>query len=185
MANHVQLYNNLPSLQEAQARFHNRQEIFEKLSPLLTRFSNKYGVCLVHRHCILDEGEKMVATGNVTQPQRDIEVHPLRWLATGEPFEFTTDVTEPPPRELLESFQQIVGNQNILGLFYVHERDRTGGVLAERTEGRKNIVQIIPQPNSNSIVTGWINGQNGLVALLTCPGDIHSGDIHWSKEPST
>ena len=112
MDDHVQLYNSLPSLQESQARFRNRQEIFEKLSPLLSRFSNKYGVCLVHRHCTLEEGEKMVATGGISSPQRDAKCHPLRWLATGEPFEFTTEVTEPPPRELLESFRQIVGSQS-------------------------------------------------------------------------
>ena len=101
------LYNSLPSVDDADKKFINRDQIFSKIAPLLAAYDNKFGLCLVHRHCSLEDGEIMVATGNVTQPERNVECYPERWLATGEPYEFNRTPRPSPPRELFEEFQKM------------------------------------------------------------------------------
>lgn len=165
------LYNSLPSIGDADKKFVNRSQIFSKLSPLLAAHENKFGVCLVHRHCSLEEGEMMVATGNISQPERNVQCYPERWLATGEPYEFTRKPTRLPPQELLEEFQRIVHGVDVLGLFYIHDGDHLGGITIERTEGRKNIVEIVPRDYSSSstgIATGWLPGPDGNTMLCEC-----------------
>ncbi len=107
MTTHEELYNGLSSVEDASYRLGNPKEILEKLTPVFEKYGDKFGVCLVHRHCTLDEGEKMVADGDISQPERDIECYPERWLASGEPYEFTRKPTESPPLELLEKFKEV------------------------------------------------------------------------------
>lgn len=54
-----------------------------QISAIATRYSQnlnhsllQFGVCLVHRHCDLQEGEMMVATGNFSQPAKDVQCYP-------------------------------------------------------------------------------------------------------------
>jgi len=180
----AELYNSLPSIDEANSKFVNRDHIFSELAPLFAAYGNKFGVCLVHRHCTLEEGELMVATDNVSQPERDVQCYPERWLATGEPYEFTRTPTQSPPQGLLEEFRKIVhGMLDVLGLFYMEDRDHSGGVFVERTEGRKNIVEVVPHGHSsNDISTGWLPGleKNGIV--YTCSPAGH-GIVYTCSPP--
>jgi hypothetical protein len=176
-------YNRLPPLLEADMKFVNRDELFAKLRPLLAKYENKFGVCLVHRHCKLEPGEMMVATGNVCQPERDVQCYPDHWLGTGEPYEFNRDPTPSLPEGLLKEFQKMVGSVEVLGLFFVRDESEDCLVL-ERTEGRKNIVEIIPNSPSTTrtradklITTGWLLGQriNSAYECTLCVGsDPHT-----------
>jgi hypothetical protein len=175
MATLTTLYNSLPSVVEADRKFLCRDQIFSKLSSLLAAYGNKFGVCLVHRHCELEDGEMMVATGNITQPERNVECYPERWLATGEPYEFNRNPTRSPPRELFEEFQKIVDAVDVLGLFYIQDEQRLAGVSVERTEGRKNIVEIVLPVRShtsisspNAISTGWLPGYSTMQLCCQC-----------------
>jgi hypothetical protein len=179
------LYNSLPSLREADKQFVNRDQILSQLAPLLVEHGNKFGVCLVHRHCKLDSGEVMVATGNVCQPERNVQCNPDRWLATGEPFEFTREATRPPPQKLLKDFRKIVGDIKVLGLFYIQEGD--DGITLERTEGRRNISEKIshddstrrPRDAENTTAAGWRTGANGMpTSCYQCASCIGSGPSH-------
>lgn len=175
------LYNSLPLVKEAHEKFVNRDQIFSKLVPLLASYENRFGVSLVHRHCTLEEGEMMVANGNISQPERNVSCYPDRWLATGEPYEFTRKQTCSPPQGLLEEFQKIVGVTEVLGLFYVQYEDHSesGGVSVERTEGRMNIVEILPQDHSISLIpTGWLllanrDGSHRHAAEGSCNQNTH------------
>jgi len=172
MATVAALYNSLPSINEADNKFVERDRIFSQLAPLLAAYEHKFGVCLVHRHCTLEEGEMMVATENISQPERDVQSYPERWLATGEPYEFTRKPTRSPPPRLLEVFQKIVRGVDVLGLFYIQDEDCLGGLTRERTEGRKNIVEIVPHGHlshaSESIETGWLPGPYEKYTMACC-----------------
>ncbi|KJA21279.1 hypothetical protein HYPSUDRAFT_42128 [Hypholoma sublateritium FD-334 SS-4] len=150
-------YNALPSIEVADRLFTDRNEMLEKLGPILQQYGkNEFGVCLVHRHCELEEGERMVADGNVSQPEKDAkDAYPLRWLATGEAYEFNRNDTPSPSDELFRSFRSVVGNTAVLGLFYI--RDKViDGVELERTDGRKNITKIVPSDHpQKTITTAW------------------------------
>ncbi|TDL29941.1 hypothetical protein BD410DRAFT_780446 [Rickenella mellea] len=143
MSTYVEMYNSLPTLGEADDLFVHRDTIFAKLAPLLSKYNHQFGVCLVHAHCQLDIGEKMVATGNICEPRDSsspIDHYPERWLKSGEPFEFTTNPTPTPPPDLFSEFQKIIGDVAVLGLYFAD--GPAGGVKRiEWTEGRKNITR--------------------------------------------
>lgn len=174
-------YNGLLDIDTAHKLFTNRDEIFGKLGPVLQQYgNNKFGVCIVHRHCQLEEGERMVATGNVSQPESDGPAYPERWLATGEAYEFSREETTSPSEELLENFRHIVGDINVLGLCYVRD-EKIDGVMLERTEDRSNITNIIPfDAVQNAITTAWyprfvetqtsgkLHGTTVFYSLTTC-----------------
>ena len=149
-------YNNLLYVDTASKLFSNRDEILGQLGPVLKQYgNNKFGVCLVHRHCMLEEGEMMVSSGNVCQPERDGAAYPERWLATGEAYEFNREETTSPSEELLENFRRVVGDSKVLGLFYIRG-ERLDGIMLERTEGRRNITNIIPfSALENALTTAW------------------------------
>ena len=100
MTTMASLYNSLPSLEEATNKFTNRAHIFSKLASLLSKYEHKFGVCLVHVHCKLEESEIMVASGHVSQPECNVDCYPVCWLASGEPYEFTKEPIVTPPPEL-------------------------------------------------------------------------------------
>lgn len=185
------LYNSLPLIHEANKKFVNRDQIFAKLAPLLSAYDNQYGVCLVHRHCKLEEGEMMVAStsGMVSQPERNVECYPERWLATGEPYEFTRKPTRAPPQKLLEEFQKIVqvDGVDVLGLFYIQAEDGKGGVnLVERTEGRTNIMEILPfDENADNISTAWcLDMESPVHSVMKCSHQCNVTHHPLKPEPS-
>ena len=137
--------------------FVDRTQLFSKLAPLLAAYQYQFGVCLVHAHCKLEEGEKMVASGHVSEPQKDVPCYPERWLASGEPYEFTKEPTVAPPAALFTEFKAIVGNNDVLGLYAAGD-DPHSEKLQEWTEGRKNITRVVTEIDPEDIETGWLPG---------------------------
>jgi len=169
MRSHIDLYNSLPSLTIAHAQFANRDDIFAKLAPLLAKHGNKFAVCIIHRHCNLEAGEKMVASGNITQPETDGPAYADRWLVTGEPYEFRRESVPEPPEELFTSFRELVGETSVLGLCYAGDFTE---VMSEKTVGRANI--LAPgQPSISSRPTSWMPGWP--VPIIGFCGGIHGG----------
>ncbi|KAJ7828798.1 hypothetical protein B0H13DRAFT_2117257 [Mycena leptocephala] len=144
MTDVASLYNSLPTIEEADKNFVDRTQLFSKLAPLLAAYEYKFGVCLVHAHCKLEEGEMMVASGYISEPQKDLQCYPERWLASGEPYEFTTESTATPPAELFTEFRQ----------------------LSEWTEGRKNITRVVTENEPGDIETGWLPGTADLTTMV-------------------
>jgi len=170
MTTYENMYNTLPAIQQADARFVNRDPIFEKLAPLLSKFRYQFGICLVHAHCKVEPGEKMIATGNVCQPEDAASFRPPyyaeRWLSNGEPYEFTTAPTLDLPKELISEFREIV-RDGVLGLYFVGTAPK--GSTLERTEGRKNITETysgkVQDPHMDIIQTAWLPqmGPDGVI----------------------
>jgi len=176
--NHAAFYNSLLIVEDAAAalnRVEDRRTIFEELTRLLARYPNgarsgaQFGICLVHRHFELDDGEKMVSHGNITQPQSQPRSPPIglyrasRWTAEGKPFEFTRDETKPLPDDLPPKFQTIVNKYNVevLGLHHVKDPTLPRGVGIERTDPstRRHIVhygQKVDQLPPNIVETDWV-----------------------------
>jgi len=144
-----ELYNNLPSLQEARERLVSipggPENVLKALAPVL-KYNPEFGICLVHAHCTLDNGEKMVSSGRVSEPAivEPGECYPERWLANGDPYEFSsTPMVEggSPPSDLVQRFhnrlESIAESLNsetgsngtkvdlsgLLGIYYVHDPD--------------------------------------------------------------
>lgn len=177
MATTSALYNALPTIDEAIEIFVEREKVFKAIKPLLTKYGNAFGVCLVHAHCTLDDGEVMLARGDVSQPEKESsigEYYPERWLPTGEPYEFTKTPTTTPPAELFNEFRRITGFSDVLGLYYVDNEDRIKKI--EHTEGRKNILSPYPDDSqlqaANVAETGWNFGKGDPVTFgcyFYCP----------------
>lgn len=148
MAEVASLYNSLPTLGEADEQFVNREVMLRALAALLAQYKYAFGLCLVHAHCKLAEGEFMLAKGNISQPkliEHAPTYYPERWLSTGEPYEFTVRVTEKPPTELIDEFQRIVEDAklaDILGLYHI-DGGKGAPAIIEWTEGRKNLTREI------------------------------------------
>jgi len=167
------LYNTLPTVEEANRRFADREQIFEELAPLLKSYDNKFGVCLVHAHCKLDSGEVMVANGDVSAPINVNEAthYPERWLVSGQAYEFTCEPTELPPPALMEAFAKIVGHIGVLGLYAAAARGYDSSkILLEHTEGRMNITNVVEAtslPSKGIIETAWMPGTEQPITM-TC-----------------
>lgn len=179
------MYNALPTIQQADAYFVNRDAILGKIAPLLSKFQYQFGVCLVHAHCKVEPGEKMIATGNVCQPEDAASFpsyHAERWLSTGEPYEFTTSPTFDPPKELISKFQEIV-RDGVLGLYFVGTAPK--GSTLERTEGRRNITEPysasgkVKDPNLSIIQTAWLPRMVPDGVIPGCVGEcVHCGHCY-------
>ncbi|KAF8159369.1 hypothetical protein B0H34DRAFT_703168 [Crassisporium funariophilum] len=168
----VKFYNSLPNVDDAHKAFVHR-EILLKLVPIFAKHGN-FGICLVHRHTVLEEGEMMVTRGPFTEPERieDAYAYPHSWARCGTPFEYSSTSTPDLPQELLQDFQKIVveasGGDNtvngmsVLGICYAPEcgTDIRGRILVEQTQGRTNIVEIVrvfeESELKNTIPTAWL-----------------------------
>jgi len=144
-----ELYNNLPTLQEAQEQLTSipggPENVLNALAPIF-KFHPKYGICLVHAHCTLANGEKMVSSGRISEPVVDEagDCYPERWLANGVPYEFSSTPTVEngsPPSNLIKSFYDRLGSiseslktgakfdgtntdlSGLLGIYYIHDPD--------------------------------------------------------------
>ncbi|KAF8652152.1 hypothetical protein AX16_004538 [Volvariella volvacea WC 439] len=116
----AQLYNSLPLLGDADEHFTDRSVLKDNdngILPLVQLFAYHpaYSVCLVHRHCDLKEGERMVTRSSdnpdydaVTCPSMDEDVYPHAWLADGTPFEYSKSPAPGLPRQLRERFLELV-----------------------------------------------------------------------------
>jgi len=182
------MYNESPTLGEADELFVDRDATFSKLAPLLARYQFQFGVYLVHAHCKLEQGERMVAINNISQPASDSKpCYPDRWLSNGKPFEFRRDSVPSPPPELIAAFGDIVGVSGVLGLFYAGDM-APGEMLLERTEGRVNIterISALPSEGGEQIETAWLPDGSDKVVKMACTiwcdsrttrtGSVHKG----------
>ncbi|KAF7343049.1 hypothetical protein MVEN_01735200 [Mycena venus] len=189
-----ELYNMLPTIEGAASLCTPAalSAMTPELSALLATFGCEWGMCLVHAHCTLAEGELMLARGNVSQPemmQNLLEPYfPERWLADGRAFEYNAEKTAAPPAELVTQFHAIVtkaGLAGILGLYFAGNtppvaEDR---ILLEHTEGRANIIESIDvrTADTGNIQTAWrpnLKAGPGmpvtLACVTTCPSNSHS-----------
>lgn len=157
-------YNELGWLATANSDFTERDAILDQAAKLLAKYEHKWGICLVHRHCSLEEGEIMLATDNVTEPTvpdgTDV-LYAERWLSSGQAYEYTTRVTEQPPVALFEALRAIAGGMSaVLGIYHVPPGE-DGLWQVEYTKGRKNIVEIVtsqPTPSSTMLEAAWAFG---------------------------
>ncbi|KAJ2933259.1 hypothetical protein H1R20_g3844, partial [Candolleomyces eurysporus] len=156
---HHQWYNTLLTIEEAVEKFTDRDEALKKLVPLLSReeFRGKYNACLVHRHLILQPGERMVATELITQPEKFTAVSdtpnivPSAWTAKGIPFEWkrvkgSEEIIAAPPPELIKEFLEVVGEGSLLGLSLVLDPVPEGQIWSESIDRdkRQHILEIKP-----------------------------------------
>lgn len=178
MNDHSLLYNQLPSIYDADSAFCDRERIFKKLAPVFAKYDPRFGLTLVHRHCKLRKGERMVARDHISQPEKMVTCFPERWLATGEPYEFNARATISPPDGLLKEFREVVGDIDVLGVCFISDEDRGLGLQVERTEGRKNITEVVVTASSNQIPTCWLlNYNKELEEAYICvggPGGHHT-----------
>jgi len=159
-----ELYNNLPSLHEARERLISLpggpENVLKALAPIF-KLNPEFGICLVHAHCTLDNGEKMVSSGRVSEPaivdsEAGESCYPERWLANGDPYEFSSTPTVEggaPPFDLvqrfyhrLESISENLKSDNgsdstkvdlsgLLGIYYVHDPDADSSDESSVTSG--------------------------------------------------
>ncbi|KAF9557529.1 hypothetical protein CPC08DRAFT_710330 [Agrocybe pediades] len=119
----VSRYNNLPSIKEADEKFDrqladakiSRHDFFSHLAKLFVEENRNanYSPCLLHKHHLLEEGEKMVTEGKSTKPSRDNRVVAERWYPDGEEMEYvlanqlTQHISFPPPpsSEFMDKFR--------------------------------------------------------------------------------
>ncbi|KAI1810731.1 hypothetical protein GGS20DRAFT_566251 [Poronia punctata] len=198
MAQVASIYNSLPSLGEADEQFVDREVMLRALASLLAQYEYAFGLCLVHAHCKLTEGEIMLAKGNVSQPEpvgSTPTYYPERWLSSGKAYEFTLRETEKPPMELIEEFQRIVKEANlhdILGLYHIGGDKQTKPII-EWTEGRKNLTREITEDDKvgEPLQTAWDFGRGDPVTMscsiwcdqrTTRNGSTHKGTRSHRKD---
>lgn len=186
-------YNTLPSILEAHHRFSDRKTCFSAAEVLFSKYPDGFGLCLIHAHCKLTEGEIMLADGNVSKPVHvsdGTEYYPERWLPSGEPYEFTTKPTKTPSASFLEDFRATFASNTVLGLCCL-EAEHTGDNQSPRiewTEGRTNKMRKISQEDMSGdpIPTSWTIG-DGITTMTWCnqycftestsSGGYHKGQI--------
>ena len=120
----------------------------------------------------------MVSSGSISQPEIQPECYPERWLASGEPYEFSKEPTVSPPAKLFDQFRGIVGGTEILGIYAAGDNPHSG-ILQEWLEGRKNITQVVDEIVPGDVETGWLPGSANpttMVCKIICR-NIDKGHI--------
>jgi len=149
------LYNTLPSLQDASDRvfgvYGGLNKFLKHLAPAFASYLDDFGICLVHRHFTLQDEERMISSGVVSKPGVGVECYPERWLASGEPYEFSSEPTRELPVDLVKKFQErlhsyqagdVDGKKPIadfVGIYYI-DKSRSGvsaGPDSDSTESQK------------------------------------------------
>jgi hypothetical protein len=168
------VYNSLPSIQDADKRFQNREELLAKLTPLVAKYQNHFGACLVHNHTQLEPGEVMVATSDsVSEPVVSSGTYyPEKWLASGQAYEYSIEPpAHQPPPEFFEEFRKIVGPESPLGVFYVPPN--APEITTETNDGRKSYTRPgPPPPEATFVYSKWVPGThiNAGICILICVG---------------
>ena len=170
MAAIAKMYNALPTLEDADKLFVDREGIFAAAATLLAQYGNAFGICLIHAHCTVTEDEIMLAQGNISRPKKVSSLdkfYPERWLPSGEAYEFTTRPTTSPPPALVDEFNQLTSHIGVLGLYHVDNEGE--GKMIEHTEGRTNIlmpyVDTIEASSGDIIETAWNLGKGDPVTM--------------------
>ncbi|KAF9474080.1 hypothetical protein BDN70DRAFT_842803 [Pholiota conissans] len=187
MDSYATMYNSLPTLGEADDTFVKRDVIFAALIPLLAAHQYQFGVCLIHSHCGVNPGERMIGIGKITEPiipANDTPHYPTRWLPNGDAFEFSSEPTAVPSAELFYAFKAIVGDLGILGLYYsggVRPSDDT--LELEWTEGRKNITKTVVRADAfaGNVETAWLPGTKDpvqMACVISCDTLLTKGNAY-------
>jgi hypothetical protein len=191
-------YNGLLTIQEADQALTDRQGWFKKIAPLLSReeLQERFNLCLVHKHVVLQQGERMVATGLVTQPERlsdpmPSDIIPSSWTAAGIPFEWKRvkspeEIVDSPPAAFFQEFSKLVGRDSVLGLSLPQDPVAEGQIWCERidNEDRQHILEIQPvegpwgdedtvHQTSWSLEPSSGKGESGLVLKVACVCSSH------------
>lgn len=175
MASPAEIYNSLPSVEEADNKFTDRERIFSMLVPILRGYEDKFGVGLVHGHAKLREGEKMVTSGLITRPRSDVEGYPERWLATGQPYVFNVQETECPSDDLSSRLKEVfsiagdIDGIDILGVAYLGNLPLPSDeVYMETTHGRVDTLALVPRGLDGTIWTCWRSVNGAMCPVITC-----------------
>jgi len=171
MTTYEDIYNSLPTVFDADKQLSqiDRDAVFSKLAPVLAKYQYQFDICLIHAHCKVEHGERMIEVGNITQPEDAASFgtfYPDKWLSTGEPFEFTSTPTSDPPPELFTELSQITGGINVLGLHFAGTPRK--GRWVERTEGRRNIWA----PDTGDVTPGFVRIKTRWLPRVECDGTV-------------
>ncbi|KAF8643540.1 hypothetical protein AX16_008978 [Volvariella volvacea WC 439] len=178
----AQLYNSLPYLHEAESYLLDEPILKgPELLDLLTSYP-EYGVCLVHRHCTLEDGERMITHPSndpyydtITGPTKSEKGVPHAWLVDGTPFEYSQVPVPELPDRLLKGFRKAMdfngekvntwNRRTVLGICYVGPSkspftDTTIGLTPEWLEitiGRENYLRSVTEKDleGNHAETIW------------------------------
>ncbi|PPR03560.1 hypothetical protein CVT26_006102 [Gymnopilus dilepis] len=135
--------------------------LLEKLAPLFCNDEpkGKYGIWLLHHHFDLEQGERMVKKGSISEPTIDQSSNIVaeRWSGGGDELEHvyahnSNDIPLPPSPEFLKQFQEIISAYNIdcLGICASPSQDevelmKAGYAFLETCNpGRKQILTALP-----------------------------------------
>lgn len=153
------LYNSLPSLLEANEVLHKivgnvDAFMLSTLAPIFKDHQD-FGVCLVHRHHKLNQGERMVSFQRVSKPEctNDLKSFPEKWLSDGTPYEFKSTHTKKLPQSLQEKFHKALKGHGthdgrnlteVLGIFHEFhfhsDHDRCESI--EEVTAKLNLVSV-------------------------------------------
>ena len=179
------LYNKLPTLEEADENFTERERVFSLFAVGLKGYEDEFGISLVHGHSQIKEDERMIIEGLVSRPRNDVKGYPERWLPTGEAYVFNTKPTESPPMELMQKLGpafKAAGQINgvaVLAVSYLKNLPlaRPGEIYMERTVGRDDIMELVPETPPGMIWTGWKAAPGGIV-VKTHGCEAGYGGVH-------
>ncbi|KDR77564.1 hypothetical protein GALMADRAFT_407778 [Galerina marginata CBS 339.88] len=176
----VSAYNALPFIAAANTRFEKqletagltRTQFFTKLVPLFREasYAGNYSVCLIHRHYSLNDGERMVTTGDSAKPSMDTSENIVgeRWASNGQVIEhkFTDDPAShppPPPAEFFSKFKSIVDAHgvDILGVSYAPGKLEDDFLLLESPgpgdrEQVTTVVHRLSEERKHGFEAAWI-----------------------------
>lgn len=165
-------YNALTTLEEADKLFVDRDRIFAAVTSPLARYGNAFGICLVHARCTLTDDEIVLTQGNISKPVKTsslTEYYPVRWLPSGEAYEFTTRRTTLPLVALVHLFNQLTSHIGVLGLY--HKYGGRNSKMIEHMDGRASILEPLrntPRASTDGhIETAW-NLDRGDPSTMTC-----------------
>ena len=170
-------YNQLPRIPAATAAFNSKlassgitlDTLLDKLRPLFSsaEHNGKYGIWLLHHHFDLEDGERMVKRGLISEPtvDRAANIVAEKWSGGGEELEhaYTSivdngndkagELPPPPSPEFIRRFQEIVGAYDMidcLGICFAPSQEELEIIHAGYTfletsnQGRKHVLAAIP-----------------------------------------
>jgi len=154
-------YNKLPLLnvainsfnQQLAAAYIDRDALFSQLAQLF--YGTPYAVSLIHRHFLLNSGERMVENNRSVKPSFDSSpnIVPQIWLRTGQAIEFQyisdpSTIAQPPSPAFFSTFNSILDRYgvDVLGISYRTDPGRCYTYLEEDGPGdRERVVVLIGQ----------------------------------------
>ncbi|EKD03069.1 hypothetical protein A1Q2_02518 [Trichosporon asahii var. asahii CBS 8904] len=165
-------YSGLPSVNEAHRSLEDVQfdAIKADVGHLLAHFGDSFGMCLVHHHFDLLDGEVMAeGEDGVCKPRLTAsgdKFYPKRFDRHGKAYEFSTVPQEPVPEVLFQAFRTLVPETVHLGLYSRQGDDEDADVVevteANDSERAHRMVPRGPEHDlSLAMFTSWFNEKGG------------------------